>query len=137
VHTNTLGSATSKSLVLHCEPDASEVGSSKAPSIDQIDGEISLTECIGHGATGQVYTGIAGDEKYILKIAPWKDGQWMLQQEADIYEVLSELQGRCIPKVYGFFRSEHLKVLIMTYMGRTVMNISDLNIDQRCAVPSW
>jgi hypothetical protein len=28
-------------------------------------------------------------------------------------------------------------VLIMTYMGRTVMNISDLNIDQRCAVPSW
>ncbi|KIM90419.1 hypothetical protein PILCRDRAFT_766288, partial [Piloderma croceum F 1598] len=58
----------------------------------------------------------------------------MLQQEADIYEVLSNLQGQCIPKIYGFFGSEHLKVLIMTYMGRMVgPNISDLNMDQRRA----
>jgi hypothetical protein len=64
-------------------------------SSDQIDCEISLTECIGHGA--------ADNEKYAVKIAPWKDGKQMLQREADIYEVLSELQGRCIPKIYGFF----------------------------------
>src|SRR5882762_1665904 len=60
----------------------------------------------------------------------------MLRREADIYKVLSDLQGRCIPKVYGFFGSEHLKALIMAYMGRTVGNISDLNADQRCAVSS-
>jgi hypothetical protein len=105
----------SKYLVLYCEPDASEVASSKAPSNYQIDGEISLT---GHGATGQVCTGIAGDEKYILKIPPWKDGAARTMH-------------------HGFLHSEHLKVLILTYMGSMVMNISDRNMDQRCAVPSW
>jgi len=98
---------------------------------DQVDCEISLTECIGHGAAGQVFIGTAGNEKYAVKIAPWKDGKQMLQREADIYEVLSDLQGRCIPTIYGFFGSEHLKALIMEYMGHSVGNISDLNTDQR------
>jgi hypothetical protein len=97
-------------------------------SSDQIDCEISLTECIGHGS--------ADNEKYAVKIAPWKDEKQMLQREADIYEVLSELQGKCIPKIYGFFGSRHLKVLIMSYMGHTVGNISDLDTDQRYDVSS-
>jgi len=101
---------------------------------NQIDCEILLTKCIGHGAAGQVFIGTAGNAKYAIKIAPWKDGKQMLQQEADIYKVLSDLQGRCIPKIYGFFGSEHLKVLIMAYMGHMVGNISDLNMDQQCAV---
>jgi hypothetical protein len=59
----------------------------------------------------------------------------MLQQEADIYEVLSDLQGQYIPKIYGFFGLEHLKVLIMATMGCTVENISD-NTDQWCTASS-
>jgi hypothetical protein len=46
---------------------------------DQIDCEISLTECIGHGALGQVFVGITDNEKYAVKIAPWKDGKRMLR----------------------------------------------------------
>ena len=98
--------------------------------------EILLTECIGHGGAGQVFIGTAGNEKYAIKIAPWKDGKQMLQREAGIYKVLSDLQGRCIPEIYGFFSSDHLKTLIMAYMGRTVENVSDLNTDQRCVVSS-
>ena len=93
--------------------------------------EISLTECVGHGASGQVFIGTTDNEKYAIKIAPWKNGKQMLRREADIYEILSDLQGRCVPKIYGFFGSEHLKALIMEYMGRTVENISDLSMDQR------
>jgi predicted Ser/Thr protein kinase len=103
-------------------------------SFDEI--EISLTECIGHGASGQVFLGETEKEKYAIKIAPWKSGRQMLQREADIYEILADLQGRCIPKIYGFYGSEHLKALIMTYMGHSVGNISDLSVDQRCAVYS-
>jgi len=99
---------------------------------DQI--EISLTESIGHGASGQVFIGTADDEKYAIKIAPWKNGKQMLRREADIYEILSDLQGRCIPKIYGFFGSEHLKALVMAYMGRSVGSISDLSLDQRYAI---
>ena len=98
--------------------------------------EITLTECIGHGALGQVFIGTTDNEKYAIKIAPWKNGKQMLRREADIYEILSDLQGRCIPKIYGFFGSEHLKALIMTYMGCSVENISDLGMDQRCAISS-
>jgi hypothetical protein len=72
-------------------------------------------------------------EKYAVKIAPWKKGKQMLLREADIYEILSDLQGRCIPQVYGFFGSEHLKALIMAYMGCSAEKISDLSMDQRCA----
>jgi len=93
--------------------------------------EISLTECVGHGASGQVFIGTTDNEKYAIKIAPWKNGKQMLRREADIYEILLDLQGRCVPKIYGFFGSEHLKALIMEYMGRTVENISDLSMDQR------
>jgi predicted Ser/Thr protein kinase len=103
-------------------------------SFDQI--EISLTECIGHGASGQVFVAETDNEKYAIKIAPWKNGQQMLRREADIYEILLDLQGRCIPKIYGFYSSEHLKALIMEYMGHSVGNISDLCMDQRCAVYS-
>jgi hypothetical protein len=98
--------------------------------------EISLTECIGHGASGQVFIGTTDKEKYAIKIAPWKIGKQMLRREADIYKILSDLQGRCIPKILGFFGSGHLKALIMEYMGRSVENISDLSMDQRCAVSS-
>jgi|SRR5882762_3371533 hypothetical protein len=42
---------------------------------NQIDCEILLTKCIGHGAAGQVFIGTAGNEKYAVKIAPWKDGK--------------------------------------------------------------
>ena len=101
---------------------------------DQI--KILLTECIGHRGAGQVFIGMAGNEKYAVKIAPWKDEKQMLQQEAGIYEVLSDLQGWCIPEIYGFFSSDHLETLIMAYMGCTVENVSDLNTDQRCTVSS-
>jgi hypothetical protein len=57
----------------------------------------------------------------------------MLQREADIYKTLLDLQGRCLPKVFGLFGSEHLKALIMEYMGTTVKDVSDLSMDQRCA----
>jgi predicted Ser/Thr protein kinase len=95
--------------------------------------EMSLTECIGHGASGQVFVGTIDEETYAVKIAPWKKGKQMLLQEAGIYEILSDLQGRCIPQVYGFFGSEHLKALIMGYMGHSAEKIADLSTDQRCA----
>jgi predicted Ser/Thr protein kinase len=72
--------------------------------------------CIGDGASGQVFIGTTGNEKYAIKIAPWKNGKQMLRREADIYEILSDLQGRCIPKIYGFYGSGHLKALVMAYM---------------------
>jgi len=53
-----------------------------------------------------------------------------------LYEILSDLQGQCIPKFYGFFGSEHFKALVMEYMGHSVTNISDLSIHQRCAFSS-
>jgi hypothetical protein len=46
---------------------------------DQIDCEILLNECIGHGVAGQVFIGTADKEKYAIKIAPWKDGKQMLR----------------------------------------------------------
>jgi hypothetical protein len=61
----------------------------------------------------------------------------MLQHEAEIYQILSPLQGKCIPKIYGFFTSENLEALVMQYMGRTVANISDLDVDQRCIFFSY
>ena len=150
LHTNTPSGAVSRSFLLYREPDASESEISPVRSIgplmasfiqpptvapfDQI--EISLTECIGHGASGQVFIGTTDNEKYAIKIAPWKNGEQMLRQEAGIYEILSDLQGRCIPKIYGFFASDHLKALIMAYMGHRVGSISDLSMDQRCAVSS-
>ncbi len=108
---------------------------SNAP-LDPLDNEIeiSLTECIGHGASGQVFIGLTDGEKYAVKIASSKNGKQMLQQEAEMYEILSDLQGQCIPKIYGFFGSEHFKALVMAYMGHSVENISDLSIHQRCAV---
>jgi len=55
--------------------------------------EISLIECIGQGASGQVFLGTTDNEKFAIKIAPWKIGKQILQREAGIYEILSELQG--------------------------------------------
>ena len=114
--------------------DPFQSNASLDPLDDQI--EISLTECIGHGASGQVFIGLADSEKYAIKIASSKNGKQMLQQEAEMYEILSDLQGHCIPKIYGFFGSEHFKALVMAYMGHSVENISDLSIHQRCAVSS-
>jgi hypothetical protein len=37
---------------------------------NQINCEISLTECIGHGAVGQVFIGTTDIEKYTVKIVP-------------------------------------------------------------------
>jgi hypothetical protein len=99
--------------------------------------KIWLTECIGYGIAGQVFIGTANNKTYAVKIAPWKDGKKMLQQEADIYKVLSPLQGKCIPKIYGFFTEKNLKALVMQYMGHAVTNISDLDVDQRCIVFSF
>ena len=104
------------------------------PLDDQI--EISLAECIGHGASGQVFIGLIDNEKYAVKIASSTNGKQMLQQEAEMYEILSDLQGKCIPKFHGFFGSEHFKALVMAYMGQSVENISDLSIHQRCVVSS-
>lgn len=93
--------------------------------------EISLSECIGHGAAGQVFIGTTENEKYVVKVAPWKTERRMLQMEADIYKTLLDLQGRCIPRIFGFFGSEHLKALIMEYLGPIVENVLDLSLDQR------
>jgi hypothetical protein len=120
--------------IAHAVEDPFQSNASLDPFDDQI--EISLTECIGHGASGQVFIGLTDSEKYAIKIASSKNGKQMLQQEAEIYEILSDLQGQCIPKIYGFFGSEHFKALVMAYMGHSVENISDLSIHQRCAVSS-
>ena len=135
LHTSTPNGADTRTFLLYHEPTSQAVenpfasnAASPAPF------EISLTECIGHGAAGQVFIGTADDEKHAIKIAPWKNGKRMLRREADTYEILSDLQGRCIPKIYGFFGSEHLKALIMDCMGRSIENISDLSMDQRCAI---
>jgi hypothetical protein len=60
---------------------------------DRIGCEISLSECVGHGAAGQVFIGTIDNEKYAVKIALWKEGKQMLRREADIYKVLLDLQG--------------------------------------------
>ena len=114
--------------------DPFQCSASLDPLDDQID--ISLAECIGHGASGQVFIGLTDNEKYAVKIASSKNGKQMLRQEAEVYEILSDLQGQCIPKIYGFFGSEHFKALVMTYMGNSIENVSDLSIHQRCAVSS-
>ena len=138
-HINTPSGAVSRSFLLYREPGAFESNASPVDALmvapfDLI--EVSLTECIGHGASGQVFIGTTNGEMYAIKIAPWKNGKQMLRREAGLYEILSDLQGRCIPKIYGFFGSQHLKALIMAYMGLSVGNISDLSMDQRCAVSS-
>ena len=92
--------------MLSRESDISESNTVLAPFEQN---EISLMECVGHEASGQVFIGTTNDEKYAIKIAHWKNGKQMLRREANIYEILSDLQGRCIPKIYGFFGSEHLK----------------------------
>ena len=139
IHTSAAGGAMSRTFVLCQEPDTpsdwrviQKFGdfSTFVPS-DEI--EISLSECIGHGAVGQVFIGSTENEKYAVKVAPWKAAGGMLQMESDIYKTLLDLQGRCIPKVFGFFGSGHLKALIMEYMDPTVENVSDLSLDQRCA----
>ena len=141
IHTSAAGGAMSRTFVLRQEPDTDTPSDRRViqkfgdfftfvPS-DEI--EISLSECIGHGAVGQVFIGTTENEKYAVKVAPWKTGSGMLQTEADIYKTLLDLQGRCIPKVFGFFGSGHLKALIMEYMGPTVENVSDLSKDQRYA----
>ncbi|KIM87548.1 hypothetical protein PILCRDRAFT_95786 [Piloderma croceum F 1598] len=101
--------------------------------LDQTDSEIWLTECIGYGAVGQIFLGTVDNDPntYAVKIAPWEDGKKMLRQEADIYMVLSALQGRFVPKIFSFFGSDRLKVLVMQYMGPALENISDLTADQR------
>jgi len=133
-HIHTPSGAVSRSFLLYRESTSQAVlddpfASNNASLVpfDQI--EISLTKCIGHGASGQVFIGTTDDEKYAIKIAPWKIGKQMLQREAGIYDILSDLQGRCIPKIYGFFSSEHLKALIMDYIG---CSVEDLSIHQRC-----
>jgi len=63
------------------------------------DSEIWLTECIGYGAAGQVFLGTVDNDPnmYAVKIALWEDGKKMVKQEADIYAVLSALQGQLVP----------------------------------------
>lgn len=129
IHTSAADGAQSRSFSLCREPirqDAEDFASNASPAV-----EILLSECIGHGVAGQVFVGTTDNEVYALKVAPWKSGGEMLQREADIYRVLLDLQGRCIPKVFGFFSSEYLKVLIMEYSGSTVQDVSDLSMDQR------
>lgn len=71
----------------------------------------------------------------LVKIAPWEDGKKMLQQEADIYLIISALQGQFVPKIFGFFGSD-LKVLVMQHISPALENISDLTADQRCVLSS-
>jgi len=99
IHTSAAGGAISRTFVLCQEPDTPSDWRvmqkfrdlfTFVPS-DEI--EISLSGCIGHGAAGQVFIGTTENEKYAVKVAPWKTARRMLQREADIYKTLSDLQG--------------------------------------------
>ena len=139
IHTSATGGAMSRTFVLRQEPNAPsnwrmlQKFKDLFTFVPSDDIEISHSECIRHGAAGQVFIGTTENEKYAVKVAPWKTERRMLQREADIYKTLLDLQGRRIPKVFGFFGSEHLKALIMEYVGPTVEDVSDLSMDQRCA----
>jgi hypothetical protein len=85
------------------------------------------------GASGSVCYADAG---YAVKLAMWKGGKEMIGHEALLYEMLLPLQGLCVPKLYGLFRSEMLEVLVLEFMGRSFKSIEELNIEQRWAVPS-
>jgi len=61
------------------------------PAIDQI------TQAVEDPFQSNALT---DDEKYAVKIPSSKNGKQMLQQEAEMYEILSDLQGQCIPKIW-------------------------------------
>ena len=80
-----------------------------------------------------VFIGTASDEMYVIRIEPWKFGIRPLRREAKIDELLTDLQRRCVSKIYDFFG---LSASLMAYMGDSIDSISGLSTDQRCAMSS-
>jgi hypothetical protein len=61
----------------------------------------------------------------------------MLSNEAFIYDHLSQLQGDCVPEMFGLFSCKEFDALVMEFVGRTVDKMEDLSVAQRCVFPSF
>jgi hypothetical protein len=95
--------------------------------------KLHLTNLLGKGASGYVYLGTAEDgSQYAVKVAQWMEGKKMLSNEAFIYDHLIQLQGECIPKMFGLFSCEYFDVMVMEFVGRAVDKMEDLSVTQRC-----
>ena len=133
---HTPGGAAPKSFVLYHEPNASK---SLVRSIGTDCAKMSLTECIGHGASGQGFIGTTDNESTLSKLH------------------LGRMQNRCCGKKLvsmrfcqtskddAYQKSMDSSVQVTAsqsvdngiYIGHNVGNISDLNPDQWCTVSAF
>jgi hypothetical protein len=91
-----------------------------------------LTDLIGEGIAGYVYSGIAEDgSRYAVKVALFTEGKEMLSNEAFIYGHLTQLQGECVPWIFGLFSCEYFDAMVMEFVGRTVVEMEDVSFSQR------
>jgi serine/threonine protein kinase len=123
--------------VAHCPPAGADSSPHPiaVPSADLplTEPKLRLTDLLGKGAAGYVYLGTAEDgSQYAVKVAPWREGKEMLSNEAFIYNHLIQLQGECVPKMFGLFSCKYFDVVVMEFVGRTVDKMEDLSVAQRC-----
>jgi hypothetical protein len=91
---------------------------------------------LGCGAASYVFLGVAEDgSQYAIKPAPWRETKEMLSNEAFIYDHLSQLQGECVPGIFGLFSREEFDALVMEFVGRTVEKMEDLGVAHWCVFP--
>jgi serine/threonine protein kinase len=101
--------------------------------LPQTESDLILTDLLGQGSAGHVFLGTAEDgSPFAVKVATLKEGKVMLSSEASIYDNLSELQGDCVPEMFGLFRCEHFDVLVMEFVGLIPRKMEDLSVAQRC-----
>jgi hypothetical protein len=111
-------------------PHSAPVPSADLPSTEP---DLILTDLLGQGSAGYVFLGTAEDgSPFAVKVATLKQGKEMLSNEASIYKHLSELQGDCVPDVFGLFSCKHFDVLVMEFVGPILGKMEDLSVAQRC-----
>ena len=121
------------SSVAHCPPAGADSGLHPIPvpsdDLPSALPKLRLTDVLGRGAAGYVYLGTTEDgSQYAVKVAPWREGKEMLSDEAFIYNHLIQLQGKCVPKVFGLFSCEYFDVIVMEFVGRTVDKMEELTV---------
>jgi hypothetical protein len=56
---------------------------------------------------------------YVVKVALFDEGKEMVSNEAFIYDHLIQLQGECIPGMFGLFSCEYCDAIIMEFVGHS------------------
>jgi hypothetical protein len=99
--------------------------------------DLRLTEFIAAGAVGHVFRGVLTTVHEHTVVAKWaqdKGCKGQLLQEARVYKILSNLQGRMIPKVYGLFKDGGALCLLTEWMGHSIATFADLSTTQAYAI---